>query len=91
MLNERAQLLWIFLPFASTAIIFVFVAIFCKWKKGIYAFLLASLAMFVSTPPVAPTNPSTEGTSAFFIARCPHTPLKAGHCGKSAFLSLFCV
>jgi hypothetical protein len=38
----------IFLPFSSIAIVIVFVAIFCKWKKGIYAFILASFVLFVS-------------------------------------------
>ena len=41
----------IFLPFSSIAIVIVFVAIFCKWKKGIYAFILASVVLFVSFPP----------------------------------------
>ena len=92
-LHARAQLLWIFLPFASTAILFVFVAIFCKWKKGIYAFLLASLAMFVSTPPDAPTTASTEGKSAFSTARCLHAPPKSWslQIANLLFLSVLCV
>jgi len=41
------------LPFASTAIVIVFVAIFCKWRKGLYVFILASFVMFVSCAPGA--------------------------------------
>ena len=55
--SECSQILWMFLPFATTAIIFVFVAIFCKWRRGIYAFLFASLAMFVSWPAMHADRP----------------------------------